>query len=301
MKRQKWLCIIGVLFVFLGTETMAKNQTITRDVGNINSVTLKCTGTLHITQGNTRSLRIETDDETFKKIVIRENGKELYLEMKNEEWFKKIWQTRFPRIDFYLTIKELEKVENGGCGCVIFENTINTKKLELAISGCGDVSAGDIISEDIDCNITGNGKIRCNGLKLKNNFSMNISGTGNVAINSLSTKQVNIIIAGSGMIKIKSIKVETITSKLSGVGNMILSGSGITQRVSVSGTCNYEGQNFQTDYADISADGVANIKVNASKSVNISRSGIANIDIYGKPEIKNIKDNSSNIKLHNIY
>ena len=295
--------LVGILFVSLNTIIMA-NDKITKSIGDISRITLKCNGIMHISQGDKSTLQIDANKTTLQNLIVREEGKNLYLEMTDDEDDNlSFWSifTGSSRPEFYLTVKELEKIEDCSSGRIVFKTPIKTKQIELIISGNGDVLVDDITANDIDYRIHGSGNFKCKNIKSKNSFKIEINGSGDVTVDSLLANQTDISISGSGNIKINNVKVKATNSKISGNGTISLSGSCNDQNICVSGSGEYRANDFQSNSTDINASGSANIKVKVSKSINIivHKFKHGRIIIYGSPGTRNINGNSSNIKFHN--
>jgi len=134
----------------------------------------------------------------------------------------------------------------------------------LKLSGSGDISAE-----------------RLSG----NNCSIKISGSGNIDIETVTSDKLTLQVSGSGDISIIKAKANIIGTTISGSGNIDVDGNADEFDLTISGSGNLYGANFNCEDAsiDIYGSGDADLTVKNVLKAHISGSG----DIYygGSPNI----------------
>jgi hypothetical protein len=103
----------------------------------------------------------------------------------------------------------------------------------IDFSGSGEVfSEDDFVSEDLDIDLSGSGKITLKGET--NNLSINISGSGKMELENLISQDCKINISGSGKCYVDA--EETLDVRISGSGDVYYKGRPvISQNISGSG------------------------------------------------------------------
>lgn len=150
------------------------------------------------------------------------------------------WDIRFRdcvrkhrRLEFHITIKEIDNIRLSGSGEIILEDIIAEDFLRLELAGSGEIKgvvqaqeismdiagSGNLIlsgqASEADLKIAGSGELRAFELKV-NNYEVDISGSGNADITALAELKVNI--AGSGSVNYKGNPI--INSNISGSGKI---------------------------------------------------------------------------------
>lgn len=301
-KLQKTLFVFSVLFLFCMTGAIAKNRRTTQEVdNNITNVILKCNATLHISQGTTNSLKIEARDKsTLEKIDVTEDGKDLFIDKKEGFWdnFLFFGIGGGDHVTFYLTIKTLESVKNDGSANIIFDGPIKVSDFQIKSSGSGEIAMADATVSHMNCKIDGSGQLKTKTINAENEVSLNSKGSGSINIKALSAKKVNIVSHGSGSIKIEQLKTEAIDTTLSGNGDISLAGVTNDQAIALHGSAEYGAKHLKSDTATIKIMGSGGAIISVNKAIAIKKSGSGSLDIYGNPTIKQIRDESSDIKFH---
>jgi len=182
-----------------------------RNITSFNRIELQTHGDIYFKQGDTHSLRIETDDNLmdFVKTKVENNVLIIYSE-------KNICPEKL-RIDIIL--QDLKGIEISGSGNIKCINDLSVDDLKINILGSGDIripsiktnmldievsGSGDILMEGesskIIAQINGSGDVKCLGLKVKSAM-IEINGSGDFAIDV--EDRLEIEIAGSGNIEYK--------------------------------------------------------------------------------------------------
>ena len=232
MKKISTLLVIGLL-VIAGNSAYAglfgedgSGDVITKDAtlkGSFNKVALKGSGNIFVTQGDSESLKIETDDNLMDKILYEVEGSTLLIGTKSN-----ISPTK---LNFYVTLKDAEGFKVTGSGDVKLQNTIRADKLALVIQGSGDVK-GEVDCTNLKCEVSGSGDIEVSGKA--DNTKIEISGSGDVDAGDLKTNWCEIGIFGSGdcMVDVK----DELYVDIFGSGDVVYAGDPPTKEIDVKGS-----------------------------------------------------------------
>lgn len=207
----------------------------TRAVSKVSGVELAMPGTLHITRGDSESLRIEAQENLMEYIETNVSGGRLVIKSRQNSDLE---PTR--PINYYLTVKELSSIE---------------------ISSSGSIESGDLQSDSFSIMIGSSGDLDIAGLECAT-LDVQISSSGNTVLSSLTADSISVDISSSGNLDIKQGQVQKQDIKISSSGeyrardlksvlaHVILTSSGeatirvsdrLTGSLSSSGNINYIG------------------------------------------------------------
>jgi hypothetical protein len=163
----------------------------TRPVESFNSIDLRGSGALLLSQGPQQPLRIEAEDNIHKVLTIRiESGK---LIIGSDSC---ISATKPIRI--YATAKDILNLEVSGSGTITGENMIQEDSLNLKLSGSGSMDL-DLNTKTLRTVMPGSGAVLLRGSA--DDLGADISGSGKIAGYKLNTKRSEITISGSGVVE----------------------------------------------------------------------------------------------------
>jgi hypothetical protein len=199
----------------------------TREARDFTEVELKGFGTLHLTQGETESLRLEGDDETLAQITTEVRNGRLIIDYKRK--FLISWHTK--QLDIYVTFKELRKARLSGSG-VIQAESVQTFDLELDLSGSGKLAIERLTALRLQSEISGSGAVTLGGVV--ESQRLRVSGSGDYDATQLACDEAEIDISGSGSAQLRVEK--RLRVNVSGSGKIEYIGNPqIERRVSGSG------------------------------------------------------------------
>lgn len=114
-------------------------------------------------------------------------------------------------------------------------------------------------------------------------------GVGNFIIeDGIKTESLLITSDGVGNMNIKGLKCQDVVAKLTGVGNIVLSGETTSASLTSDGVGNLKAENLISNNTKAFCSGVGNLSCHATKSLSATSTGIGNIRYGGNPEEKNI-------------
>jgi hypothetical protein len=127
--------------------------------------------------------------------------------------------------------------------------------------------------------------------------SLSISGSGNIYLTNTfdSCGIVDLNVSGSGNIDAYLTSVSKTFSKISGSGNINLSGSSPDQEISISGSGNVHAFPFQTSNTVVTISGSGLCEVTADSTLNVSISGSGDVYYKSHPVITSNTSGSGSI------
>ena len=214
---------IITLFVFLlftSLQLVVAQTSQKRDVSAFSEISLRVSANIHLQQGSIQSVEVKGKDESLQKLITEVNDRKLVIRFPNETFFNK-WNPG--PIDVYITVPQIDGLSVSGSGSITSEGKIESRILDLAISGSGDIKLGDLKAEKISSALSGSGNIHLSGSQNAANLKIAISGSGNVKAIDFPVDNVDIKISGSGNCWVNSVK--QLTVRLAGSGNVIYRGN----------------------------------------------------------------------------
>ncbi|MBV9962319.1 MAG: DUF2807 domain-containing protein [Parafilimonas sp.] len=210
-------------------KTIHGDGTVTTSERKLSSFTnISCAGSydVELTQGNSTSVKIETDQNIQSYIITEINGNELRIHSE-----KGINLSPSKKIKLYITTGKLEGFSLAGSGNIITANKFSGgDHLDLDISGSGNMHF-DVNTPSISSSISGTGDIYLTGET--RNSKINIAGSGNYHAENLKAENAAVEIAGSGDAHLFA--DSTININIAGVGNVYYKGNAAISQ-SVAGT-----------------------------------------------------------------
>jgi len=125
--------------------------------------------------------------------------------------------------------------------------------------------------------------------------AITVSGSGNVVFNEgLSTISLKLRLRGSGSLQGK-VDVKILESRISGSGNVKLSGSAENSTVRVVGSGNFTGRDLVTATSAVHVSGSGKAQVNASDKVDAAVRGSGDVNYTGTAKIVNSSKSGSGV------
>lgn len=246
MKNKLSITSVGLILIFsssaciatINGESVNGSGTVveeTRTVSGISDVELALPGTLHVTMGNSESLRIEAEDNLTAHIQTDVRAGRLVIESRPGTSLR---PTR--PIDYYLTVTELNSLVTSSSGNVETEG-LHSGSFSITISSSGNVSISGLECTSLRVKISSSGNVDVSELAA-DSISVDISSSGNLDVQKGKVQRQDINISSSG--KYRARDLESISA------NLVLTSSGeatirvsdhLTGRLSSSGNINYVG------------------------------------------------------------
>ncbi|WP_129671824.1 GIN domain-containing protein [Candidatus Chloroploca sp. Khr17] len=198
LHRLTLLVLLGLAFSGCVTVNLGLGQlqgsgnvtTETRVVGTFTAIDVTGVGEVVVTQGDTDSLTVETDDNLQAIVLGDVRGDTLYLGINANQGFSDA-----TRVTFTVTVKELTAISFAGAGTVSVRD-LSGDQLTVNHSGAGPVSIGGTVVEQ---HVTLSGAGNYDGAALvSERATVDLSGFGSVVVNV--SERLDATISGAGSI-----------------------------------------------------------------------------------------------------
>ena len=195
-----------------------------RHLPEFKTIKLKGVGRVLLTQGQTHSIGIQTDDNIMPLIETEVNADQLVISQGN-------YNLRPTILDFNITVAHLKGVAISGSGEVIGKSRFVSEDFFAKISGSADMAL-ELDVKYLETEISGSGSINLAGQT--NRHEAKISGSGKINAFDMPARNVSLKVSGSGDCKVNA--TETLDAKISGAGDVVYTGRPrITSKISGSG------------------------------------------------------------------
>lgn len=132
-------------------------------------------------------------------------------------------------------------------------------------------------------------------LSVKRLEAIQLSGKHEVLINELDAAQLSIHSSGASEIEMTGFTADTLKFDASGRCQFVCSGRVEKQSIKVSGSCEYQASELQSQKSSIKISGRSTVEVWAEKSLDVSISGMGTILYRGAPAISQSISGMGNI------
>lgn len=227
--------------------------TRTYDVRDFNRVTLEGIGDVYITQGNTESLSVETDENIFQYLVIRVRGNDLILGTKPIV-------NLIPSVSiiFRLTVKDLNGITLAGSGS-IYSDPLQTSGMQVTVAGSGKIEVKGLSGTDLSVNLPGSGSITIKQIAVPT-IDTSVNGSGNITLDGQADKQT-INVNGSGKYSADDLETTSARITIAGSGHVTL---------------------WVKDQLDISVNGSGDVAYYGRPAINQSGNGSGKVSSLGE-------------------
>ncbi len=223
------LVAIGLASCFnvsFGIKGKGPVETETRSLKNFTTVQAGGSFDVEVEQGTETKVSLEGQRNILDvlKTEVQDNGTlKIYFD-KNVGNYKKL------KITVYAP--DFEGLKISGSGNLKALNALTGKKLEVDISGSGDVKIPEANYETSTVSVSGSGNIIIAGAATEGNF--HVSGSGDCNAGDLKCKKVVCSVAGSG--NIECFATESLDARASGSGDVRYKGEPANKVVKTTGS-----------------------------------------------------------------
>ncbi|NJO69723.1 MAG: DUF2807 domain-containing protein, partial [Bacteroidetes bacterium] len=190
----------------------------TRKADTFKSIDLAISANVILKQGGPQSVVLEGDADDIEKIVTEVSGSELKIKTRPGSW-------NIGKITVYITMQEVQDLKISGSGSIKAETAIQSGKLELVISGSGNIHLPDLSAQDVSAVISGSGNISYSGNSAADKSEVVVTGSGNINAEGFSTKDAQVTITGSGNCRVNA--QENLNVQITGSGSVFYKGKAL--------------------------------------------------------------------------
>lgn len=173
-----------------------------------------------ISQGSTESVKVEAPEDIQPHVTTEVVNGVLKIYNKHNDMFHWGDIFRHKKILVYVSAKYLDSIIVSGSGDVAFKNGLHGDKMNLQVSGSGDVN-GVLEVKELDTKISGSGDVKLSGHA--ETSAVRVSGSGDYSARGLITSNTDVHVSGSGDASIYA--SNKIDASVSGSGDINYAGN----------------------------------------------------------------------------
>jgi hypothetical protein len=186
------LALITVIIGFQNVRAAEEN----REVAAFSEISLRVPAKLYLRQGEKQSIEIVAKESTLESIITEVKDRRLIIRFPSTSY---VWKDYTPgKVEIFVTVPEINALSVSGSGDIINDGEINTRIIDLSISGSGRMFLKELKAERVKAAISGSGDMELAGSGKTVDLSVVISGSGNFKGLDFESVDVNVKIAGSG-------------------------------------------------------------------------------------------------------
>ena len=215
------LLVAGTAYTYASPKsTFIQQKTEDRHLSGFSAVEVGGPYDVTLTQGTTESVKVEAPEDVISHVTTEVVSGVLKIYNKHNDSFH--WNDLFGhhrKILVYVSIKDVNSIVVSGSGDVTFHNGLHTDKMNLRVSGSGDVD-GTLEAKNLETSISGSGDVKLSGHA--ETSAVRVSGSGDYSARGLITTNTDVHVSGSGDAKIYA--SNKIDASVSGSGDVSYSG-----------------------------------------------------------------------------
>jgi hypothetical protein len=202
----------GDLFIGPGIAGSGHVITETRKISGINAINVEYPAKVVITQGNTESLKVESEDNLMPdlKTQVKNGTLEIFYKQTKD---RHVNPTK--PIVITIVVKDLTRADFSSAGELKVDG-LKTDGLDVDLNGAGNLELNDINVKKLSVNLSGAGSMTASGIA--DELDVNISGFGDFKGANLHGKTANTNISGAGSATVWV--DEKLNAEISGAGSV---------------------------------------------------------------------------------
>jgi hypothetical protein len=193
-----------ILLILAGTQFLYAQKVEQRKLSAFTEISLKIGANVHLSQGKDQMVEVKGQESTLEKLITEVKDRKLIIRYPTETLFSNKWNPG--QVDLFITIPQIDGLSVSGSGSIIAEDKIESRILDLSVSGSGDISIGILKAEKVSSLVSGSGSLFLTGQEPASEFKGVLLGSGNIKAKEFSANNVNIKISGSGSCWLTAIK-----------------------------------------------------------------------------------------------
>lgn len=201
--------ILTVILLFTLNNVFALGSDITVktiELPEFSGIYVNSNYTVYLKQSNKQEVKVEALKEIYEisKFEVENGILHINVERKPQDPNASVW-TKIdnikiaPKMEVYISVRDINTIKINGNGKVITENSIAANTLDLAVSGSGSMEL-DIKGKEVNTSISGSGDITIKGYATNNDINM--SGSGSLHAFECDLTYATVTQSGSGTCEI---------------------------------------------------------------------------------------------------
>jgi Putative auto-transporter adhesin, head GIN domain len=176
-----------------------------------------------------------------------------------------------------------------GSGNLKTDTRVVTGFTQIALASIGDVTLSQTGTESLtieaEDNLLPHLRSAVSGGRLTLDTDTSLRPTKPVHYTITVKDLTGVDVSGAGNLTGTQLHANAIKIRISGAGDVSLSGQAESQDIGLSGAGNYDAAKLATKTAKVVIDGAGNAVVHATDAVDAKLSGVGNIDYIGDPKV----------------
>jgi hypothetical protein len=193
--RSKTLAFL-ILSIVAGSQCLYAQKTEQRKLSAFTEISLRIGANVHLSQGNEQVVEVKGEESTLNKLITEVKDRKLIIRYPGETFFSNKWNPG--KVDLYITIPQIDGLAIVGSGSITADNKIESRILDLSLSGSGDIRLDDLKAEKVTSLLSGSGNLFLTGPQPVSEFKSTLSGSGSVKASAFPANDVDLKISGSG-------------------------------------------------------------------------------------------------------
>ncbi len=208
-------------------------RTETREISDVNAVSINTIGEFIIQQGDEESLTIEGPNNILRNITTEVVGGTLYIDSTHG-----VLSDSFANVVYTLTVKNLNELSLSGAGSISVAS-LDSDQLSVTLIGAGSIVIRSLNTQNLSVLLNSAGSIDISGNAANQNVVL--SGVGSYDGADLQSQTAKIVMSGAGSAEVWV--SDALDIEVSGVGSVSYYGSpSVTQNISGLGSVNSKGE-----------------------------------------------------------
>lgn len=209
------------LFLISVAQSLFAQKTEQRKLSAFTEVSLRISADVHISQGNEQPVEVKGKESTLEKLLTEVKDRKLIIRYSTDSFFNNKWNPG--PVEIYVTIPQIDGLAVSGSGSILADDKIESRILDLTVSGSGDIRIKNLKAEKVSALLSGSGNLLIAGQETASEFKATLSGSGNLKAVGFVTNDANIKISGSGNCWVTAIK--NLVVRIGGSGNVYYHGN----------------------------------------------------------------------------
>ena len=192
-----------------------------REVGEFNGISLIGACKVVCTPGSKASVVVETPKQELEKLQTEVRNGILTISRKKIAGVRVLAPNKKDRTTVYVTMPTLRSVKLVGSGDVIVKGKVeNDDKLNVSLSGSGDIEFNDIDVKFSNFSLAGSGDIKTGNVKSRLLTEISLAGSGDIKVGNIETDNAKVSLAGSGDVYASQVKALNVSVSAVGSGDV---------------------------------------------------------------------------------
>jgi phage-related protein len=225
------VCIIILLSITACS--VGVTHTESREISDVNAVSINTIGEFVIRQGDAETLTIEGPNNILRHITTEVVGGTLYIDSE-----RGVLSDSFAKVVYTLTVKNLNEISLSGAGSISI-SSLDSTDLDVTLTGAGSITVRSLNTQNLSVLLNSAGSISISGNAVNQNVVL--SGVGSYDASDLQSQTAKVVMSGAGSAEVWV--SDALDIEVSGVGSVSYFGSpSVTQNISGLGSVNSKGE-----------------------------------------------------------